>query len=188
MIEKTQILLIGGSAGSLEVVLQMLPFIKEDIEFPIVIIFHRKFTVDLVIEKILQRKTNLIVKEAEEKDVLKAGYIYIAPPDYHLLIEKDHTFSLDFSEKINFSRPSINVTFLSAADAYPKGLATIILSGANADGVEGMKKIKELGGICIVQNPESAAVDFMPNQAIKEVEVDFVSSTDELAKIINQLN
>ncbi len=77
---------------------------------------------------------------------------------------------------------------MSAADAYPKGLATIILSGANADGVEGMKKIKELGGICIVQNPESAAVDFMPNQAIKEVEVDFVSSTDELAKIINQLN
>lgn len=91
--------------------------------FPIIIVLHRKNSSDSVLTDVFASKTALVVKEAEEKDSLTAGCIYIAPADYHLLIEKDHTLSLDFSEKVNFSRPGIDVTFETAAEAFQSELA-----------------------------------------------------------------
>src|SRR5690606_15964808 len=115
--------------------------------------------------ELFSNKTSIPVKEIDEKEQIKRGMIYIAPPDYHTLIEKDKTFSLDFSEKVNYSRPGIDVTFQTAAEAYGQGAAAILLSGANADGTSGLDTIKAFGGITIVQSPQTAEVDFMPSYA-----------------------
>lgn len=112
-----ELLVVGGSAGSLDVILKVLPSIRSNFNIAIVIVLHRKNNFESVLTSLFAAKTSLPVKEAEEKDVIEPGCIYIAPADYHLLVEKNSTFSLDFSEKVNFSRPSIDVTFESAADA-----------------------------------------------------------------------
>ena len=111
-------------------------------------------------------RTKLKVKEVEDKDYILPGHVYIAPPDYHLLLEDENTFSLDASEKIYFSRPSIDVTFESVAEVFGAAVIGILLSGANADGAIGLSKIQQAGGFTIVQDPESAEVDYMPRQAI----------------------
>ncbi len=179
--------LIGGSAGSLEVLIETIPKLKEGLSFPIVIILHRKNSNESVLRDLLKEKTKLEIIEIEEKNPIISGNIYLAPPDYHLLIEKNFTFSLDFSEKINYSRPSIDVTFQSATDIYKSELAALLLSGANADGVEGLKAIKNAGGTTIVQNPDDARVAFMPKQAIKSLSIDYVLNKENIADFINNL-
>jgi two-component system chemotaxis response regulator CheB len=135
---------------------------------------------------LLESKTSWQVREAEEKQTIMKDHIYLAPADYHLLIEKDRTLSLDVSEKVNFSRPSIDVSFESAAEVYGTKLAAILLSGANDDGVAGLKKVKACGGVAIVQNPQTAAVAYMPQQAINNLAVDKIINPDELGLLINQ--
>ena len=128
------IVLIGGSAGSLSRVLRLLPHITKELNITVVLIFHRKEAEDSTLKDILTYKSELNVKEVEDKDPILKHHIYIAPADYHLLLEKDLTFSLDISEKVNFSRPSIDVTFETAADAFGDSIIGLLLSGANADG------------------------------------------------------
>lgn len=181
------IIVIGGSAGSLEVILKILPKLKPKLNFAIVIVLHRKKTSDSTLLNLLTSKTHLPVREVEDKDVITAGTIFIAPPDYHLLVESNNTFSLDYSEKINYSRPSIDPTFETIADVYKKNALAIILSGANADGVYGLKTIKNKGGVVIAQNPETAEVPYMPEQAILNVDVNYVLTVDEIIEFINAL-
>lgn len=180
-----ELLVIGGSAGSLEVLLRVLPLLHKDLPLSLVIVLHRKSTSDTSLIDLLSAKTALNVKEAEEKEPILPGNIYIAPADYHLLIEADRTLSLDYSEKINFSRPCIDVTFQSAAEVYGKKLACLLLSGANADGVEGLKAVKKLGGITAVQNPDTAEVSFMPQQAVEQTQPDYVLDINNIADFIN---
>jgi two-component system chemotaxis response regulator CheB len=149
---------------------------------------HRGTEPDPLLQFILSSKTSLSVKEAEEKEKIQPGIIYIAPGDYHLLIEKDHTFSLDFSEKVNFSRPSIDVTFSIAAEAYGATLACLLLSGANADGTEGLVIAKAAGGIAAVQDPATASVPFMPQHAISKMQPDYILPAGEIASFINNLS
>jgi two-component system chemotaxis response regulator CheB len=184
--EHCQALVIGGSAGSLEVLLKVLPNLDIIISFPIIIVLHRKSGKDSMLTDLLATKTKLPVKELEEKEKIMPGMVYIAPPNYHLLIEKNKTFSLDASEKINFSRPSIVVTFESAAEVYNKNLVCLLLSGANSDGTLGLKKIKKNGGTTIVQNPESAVVNYMPQYALENVEIDEVLNPEDIANYINK--
>ena len=127
------------------------------------------------------------VREVEDKETMLPAVIYLAPANYHLLLEKDGTFSLDISEKINYSRPSIDVTFESAADVYGAQAVGLLLSGSNSDGTEGLKKIKAAGGKVIIQQPSSAEVSYMPQQALKEMEADAVLSSGEMAGYINSL-
>ena len=181
-------LVIGGSAGSLDVLIRILPEIDVNINFPIIIVIHRKQGMDSLLSDLLSSKTKLSVKEVEEKEELKARTIYIAPSDYHLLIEKDYTFSLDYSEKINYSRPSIDVTFQSAAEVFADKLACILLSGSNADGVNGLLVVKRYGGKVAVQEPSSAQVDYMPSQAILHVAIDRILEIEEMPDYINALN
>jgi two-component system chemotaxis response regulator CheB len=101
-----------------------------------------------------------------------------------VLIEKDHSFSLDYSERVNFSRPSIDVSFRSAADAYGKALTAVLLSGANADGAGGLEFVRERGGLTVVQDPETAEVSFMPENAIARGKVDFVLRPEEMPDVI----
>ena len=186
--EKCEALLIGGSAGSLDVLLKVLPDLKSALVFPIVIVLHRKPGKESLLTDLLNTKTNLKVKEIEEKEQLTPGIIYIAPPSYHLLIEKNKTFSLDASEKINFSRPSIDVSFTSAAEIFGRNLVAILLSGANSDGSDGLQKVHQNGGYTIVQNPDSAVARFMPEYALGHVKINSVLNPEEMASFINQLS
>ncbi|MRX47176.1 chemotaxis protein CheB [Pedobacter puniceum] len=182
------IFIIGGSAGSLKVLLEVLPQLHHHLKFPIIIVLHRKGYADSQLSFLLSTKTNLKVVEPDDKDILEPGYIYIAPPDYHLLIESDKTISLDFSEKLNFSRPSIDVTFSSAAKVFKENTFAILLSGANADGVAGLNHVKANNGTTLVQNPVTAEVNYMPLQAITQSKIDFVLNPDEIAAFINKLD
>ena len=180
-------LIIGGSAGSLDVLLKVLPDINPLVAFPIIIVLHRKAGKDSLLTDLLSSKTEMRVKEIEEKEKIKPATIYIAPPNYHLLIEKDETFSLDASEKINFSRPSIDVTFESAAEVYRDDLVCFLLSGANSDGTLGLQKVKKRGGRAIIQNPGSSIVPFMPEYAVEHVKIDQILDLEKMAKYINEL-
>lgn len=186
--ENCNALIIGGSAGSIEVLLNVLPGLNSFLDFPIVIVLHRKSGKDNILTDILSTKTQLRVKELEEKEKIKPSTIYLAPPNYHTLIEADQTFSLDASEKVNFSRPSIDVTFESAAEVFKNNLVCLLLSGANNDGTEGLKKVKDKGGKVIIQDPNSAIVRYMPEFAIEHVNPDAVLDETEMAAYINKLS
>ncbi len=181
-------LVIGGSAGSLDVLLRVLPDLSPDLSFPIIIVVHRKHGADSLLPELLSGKTKLLVKEVDEKEKIRAGVIYIAPSDYHLLIEKDHTFSLDYSEKINYSRPSIDVTFQAAAEIYQQNVVCMLLSGSNADGVNGLKTVKAFGGLAVIQDPKSAQVSYMPAQAAENVKIDYTLSIKDTSEFINLLS
>ncbi|MGV3767623.1 MAG: chemotaxis protein CheB [Chitinophagaceae bacterium] len=179
--------MIGGSAGSIDVLLTMLPALKPDFNGVVILVLHRKRYDDAVLASLFTEKAKLPVKEAEEKERLQPGTVYLAPADYHLLLEKDHSFSLDYSEKVHYCRPSIDVSFESAADVFGNRMAAILLSGANADGVEGLKQVKNAGGFTIVQSPDFALVDYMPKQALQHAPVDKIMYEHETVHLLNAL-
>lgn len=182
-----ELLVIGGSAGSLEVIIKAFPDLPDTLPFAIIIVLHRKQNTDHALVELLTAKTKHPVIEAREKETLKKGNIYIAPADYHLLIEDDRTLSLDYSEQVNFSRPSIDLTFQTAAEAYQSSLAVLLLSGASADGVEGMELVKILRGITAVQDPKSAEVSYMPQKALDKMNVDYIVKADRVSDFVRYL-
>jgi two-component system, chemotaxis family, protein-glutamate methylesterase/glutaminase len=179
-----RVVIIGGSAGSLNALMQILPHLSAIRSFAIVIVLHRKSTDEQTLEELIALKTIINVKPVEDKVPFSPGFIYIAPSNYHLLFEKNSTLSLDTSEKINYSRPSIDVSFESAAEVYKNNLTGILLSGSNADGTQGLKAIKNEGGIIIVQDPNSAEMPFMPNHAIQNTTPDYILNIQEILQFI----
>jgi two-component system chemotaxis response regulator CheB len=179
---------IGGSTGSIDVLLRLLPALKAPLLFTLIIVVHRRNTADSALADLLSIKTTIPLKEVDDKDIIEQGSIYLAPADYHLLIEQDGTFSLDDSEKVNYSRPSIDVTFESASDVYGRTLVGIIQSGANADGTAGLTVIKKGGGVLVAQKPQTAQIGYMPQQAILHADVDLILDVDELIEFVNGLN
>lgn len=187
-ISDCKVVIIGGSAGSLNALMQILPELPKLNGFAIVIVVHRKSTDDQTLEELIMLKSSVPVKPVEDKVPLVPGFIYIAPSNYHLLFEKSETLSLDISEKINYSRPSIDVSFESAAEIYGKSLVGIILSGSNTDGTYGLKAIKAGGGTIVVQNPTVAEMPFMPHNAILNTDTDFVLDNHEILEFISLIN
>jgi two-component system chemotaxis response regulator CheB len=183
-----QLLVIGGSAGSLDVLLHILPQVKSKMEMAIIIVLHRKSSPQTSLADLLSIRTKHKVKEADDKEQIKSGMIYLAPADYHLLIEPDRSMAMDDSEKVNFSRPSIDVTFETAADVYEDKLTCLLLSGANNDGTEGLKRVKSLGGRVWIQNPQNAEVSQMPKNALASIKADAVLDEDKMADFINLLD
>lgn len=186
--QNCKLLIIGGSAGSLEVLIELLPKLNFMPTFAIVLVLHRKSSEDSTLEELITYKTNIPVNEVEDKTLLLPGNIYIAPSDYHLLFENNGSLSLDTSEKINYSRPSIDVSFESAAEVYGSSLIGILLSGANADGTHGLEIIKKEGGITVVQVPETAQMPFMPQSAIENSNPDFILDIGGIKNFILQIN
>lgn len=187
MISGSKVVLIGGSAGSIHVLIEALPHLKPDSPLCIVIVLHRKAHPESTLSMLLNAHSQLPVLEVTDKMLLERGKIYLAPADYHLLFEQDLHMSLDVSEKVNFSRPSIDVTFYSAAQVFGEDAVGILLSGANSDGVEGLAYIAQYGGTICVQDPNTAEVDFMPRQALNQLLVDDVLSPRDIADYINNL-
>lgn len=178
---------IGGSAGSLELILKIIAEIPSATTATFLIILHRKNDQASIFENLVRNRSILPVKEVEDKDPILQGYVYIAPPDYHLLIEKGRSFSLDTSEKVHHSRPSIDVSFESVAEVFGENVVGVLLSGANADGARGLLSIKNAGGTTIVQDPSSAEVPYMPQQAIHLDAAEFICETNELPFLVKSL-
>ena len=183
-----QLVMIGGSAGSLEVILQLLPNLDADLPFPIVIVLHRRSVTPLGIESLLSYKTDLKVREIEDKMPMASGEIFIAPVDYHLLVESDKSFALDISEKVHYSRPSIDVALESACDVYGSEMCGILLSGANSDGAAGMKCLSDKGAVTAIQEPSTCLVDVMPLSARKVIPDVKSLLPSDLAFFINNLS
>lgn len=178
---------IGASAGGVQALQKVLAPLPVDFTLPILVVQHRWSTPDDFLAFSLNESCRLTVKEAEEKERATAGYVYIAPADYHLLVERDKTLSLSIDAKICYARPSINVLFETAAEAYRSGLIGIILTGANHDGTAGLKRIKEMGGLTIAQDPLTAENAIMPHSAIEGNAVQRVLSLAEIATFLGQL-
>ncbi len=140
-----KLVLIAGSAGSLQVILAVLMAMGRQYPIPVLVVLHRNNVFESSLEELLSTRTNLVIKEVEEKEPIVPGVVYLCPADYHVLVEKDLTFSLDYSERVNYSRPSIDVTMRSAADVYGEGLIALLLSGGNADGSDGMEYVQYQG-------------------------------------------
>ena len=138
--------------------------------------------------KFLNDKSNLTINEADEKEEIEKGNIYIAPSNYHLMIERNKTFSLTIDERVNYSRPSIDVLFESAAEAYKNKLIGVILTGSNNDGTKGIKRIKEYGGLIIAQDPETAESSYMPASAIAAIQPDYILSLENIIELLIKLD
>lgn len=180
-----KLIIFGGSSGSLDALLTVFTFLDPAFNIPIVVVVHRNSNANESLAQVLASKTDLLIKEADEKEFVLPGKVYIAPPDYHLLFEKNGSLSLDDSEKVRFSRPSIDVSFQSAADVYKKELVAVLLSGSNADGAAGMLAIKQQGGVTIIQNPEEALFNHMPLQAKSKTSIDHTLTAVEIARLLN---
>lgn len=162
---KPDIIIIGGSAGAFDSILSILKNLDKKINTPIVIILHRLKNTNSTFEEILQRNTHYTVKEIDDKDKIESGFVYTAPANYHVLVEEDFTFSLDASELVNFSRPSIDVTFESFSIVLKEKCCGILLSGSNQDGAIGLKIIAENNGKTYIQDCTEAEFAIMPKSA-----------------------
>lgn len=186
--DASKVVVIGGSAGSIDALMKLFPLLQKPIGFTLIIVLHRKNSVDSSLADLFSMKTSIPVSEVEDKDPIQSGKIYVAPADYHLLVEEENIFALDASEKINYSRPSLDVTYESVAEVFGPSAIGILLSGANADGTDGLRIIKKAGGLTIVQDPATAQTPFMPHHALQHVQIDFVFSVEEIARFLNHLS
>jgi len=180
-------IVIGVSAGGMNALGQIIPRLPADFPLPVIVVQHISPQSDNYMIRHFNNISKIRVKEADEKEKIKPGTVYFAPPNYHLMVENDFTFSLSVEERVNFSRPSIDVLFDTAVEAYWGSLIGIILTGANNDGSNGLKRIKECGGFTIVQNPDNSEVSAMPEAALKLVKVDKILDVDKIAGFLMKL-
>ena len=159
---------VGTSWGGLAALRTLVAGLPETFQMAIVLVQHRHKDSDHLLRALLQERCALEVCEVEDKMPIEHGRIYVAPPDYHTLVEPGH-FSLSTEAPVRYSRPSIDVTFASAADSYAHRTVGIVLTGANADGSEGLSRISERGGMAIVQDPATAESRVMPEAATRRV-------------------
>ncbi len=178
---------IGASTGGLKSLKTILSGLRSDFPLAVVITIHRHPDSDDHLERLLDADCQVPVKQAVEKETAKGGVVYVAPPNYHLLIEDGYTFSLSIGKAVNYARPSIDVLFESAAYVYGSKLIGIVLTGANDDGSLGLKSIKGRQGLTIVQAPQTAEVNEMPKAAIARADPDYILPTEEIGPFINDL-
>lgn len=185
---KYDLIVIGTSAGGLNALTEILSELSHRFPIPILVVQHRMSSAGSMLEDVLQSKCELIIKQADEKHNILPGKVYIAPSDYHLLVEENGTLSLSSDEKVCFSRPSIDVLFESAAYAYRERLLGIVLTGANQDGANGVRAIRAYGGSILVQDPAEAAYSLMPDSAIETGCADIVLTLKGIAEYLKRMD
>ncbi|MBC7920094.1 MAG: chemotaxis protein CheB [Ferruginibacter sp.] len=181
-------IVIGGSAGSFQGISRILSALPTDFELPIILCLHRLKHVRNGFVEALNIKSAVLLEEPEDKENIKKGKIYLAPSNYHLCVELGNTFALSTEEMVNNSRPSIDITLETAAYTYRNRLIGILLSGANKDGAWGMKKIKDRGGLTIVQEPSECMIDTMPAAALSLTPVDYVLTIGDIIEFLKELD
>jgi len=185
MKRKVDLVVIGGSAGAIDVLQRILPSLPGDFSPATVVVIHVAPDGPGLLTEIFTTKVGLKVKLAEDKEPIAGGTIYFAASDYHLLVEKDGTFALSVDERVHYSRPAIDVLFESAAEAYGERLLGVILSGANGDGAAGLRAIARAGGITAVQSLETAEMIAMPAAALEAVPESIEVDATALAELLN---
>lgn len=184
---KYKVVVIGVSTGGAKALKTILSVLPSKFALSVIIVMHRHKDPGSYLERSLDIECKMHVKQADEKEEIKAGVVYVAPPNYHLLIEDDGMFSMSVEEAVNYARPSIDVVFESAAGVYGERLVGVILTGANKDGSQGLKKVKEAGGLAIVQTPETSEVAAMPRAAISTVNPDYVLPLEKIGPLLRKL-
>jgi two-component system chemotaxis response regulator CheB len=185
--KRIEAITIGGSAGALEALSEILPALPTGFALPIVVVIHIPPNKQSYLPDVLGSMCALPVKEAEDKEPLSPGTIYVAPPDYHVLIEKRHCLSLSVDAPVHYSRPAIDVLFDSAADAYGERVAGVLLAGGSADGALGLARITRAGGLALVQAPHTATVRTMPEAALGLGNVDHALAPNALGAYLAEL-
>jgi two-component system, chemotaxis family, protein-glutamate methylesterase/glutaminase len=181
-------IVMGASAGGVEALMALLPGLSVGFRLPIFIVLHLPRDRASLLARIFQEKCALPVCEAVDKEPVRPGTVYFAPPDYHLLIDAGPSLALSADELVNYSRPSIDVLFESAADIYAARLLGIILTGANEDGAEGLAAVLAAGGIGIVQRPDSAQVKQMVVSALKRNPTSGVLDLAQISALLRTLD
>jgi len=180
-------LIIGGSAGSFQVITRILAELPKDFPLPVLLCLHRLKHVRSGFMETLALRSAIPIEEPFDKDIIRPGKAYLAPANYHMLVDIANSITLSIDEPVNHSRPSIDLSYITAAKAYREKLLAIILSGANKDGAYGIKKVKELGGTVIVQDPNECEVKTMTEAAIKITKVDYIYTVNEIVKYLKTL-
>ena len=179
-----ELICIGASWGGLHAVSRLLAEIPRELEQAIVIAQHRHPDSRAGgLPQLLKFQTTRPVCDVEDKMAIEPSHVYLAPPDYHLLVERG-SFALSLDERVQFARPSIDVLFETAADAYRERVIGVILTGANEDGAAGLRRIKQLGGVAIIQDPAEAVRPSMPEAAIAATAADAVLPLAEIGKFL----
>lgn len=181
-----EMVVVGSSLGGLNALEVLFAGLPKNFPTPIAVAQHRHLDSEKMLSDFLQEKSNLPVIEAEDKEVILPGRVYLAPADYHLLIEEGR-FALSTEAPVSHARPSIDVLFESAADAYSEKVVGMILTGASDDGAKGLAKIKAQGGRAIVQEPATAESPTMPKAAISAVKVDWILPLSDIAPFLVNL-
>jgi two-component system, chemotaxis family, protein-glutamate methylesterase/glutaminase len=184
---QAEAVVIGASAGALEALSVILPALPAGFRLPLIVVVHVPPDKRSMLAELFQAKCGIPVREAEDKEPVLDGTVYFAPPDYHLLVEADGSLALSSDEPVLYSRPSIDVLFESAADAYGSALIAIILTGANQDGAKGMKAVAEAGGVALVQNPDEAFASAMPEAAMQMCPGARAMSLDAIAAYLQEV-
>lgn len=176
--------MLGGSAGSFKFLFRLVQSFSPDLNKTVIIVMHRKRNYYSGLIKLFSEHSKLMLWEVCDKDVIKKNFIYVAPANYHTLIEKDGHFGLDVSDQVWFSKPSIDVTFESASDVFKDKCTAILLSGANQDGAEGLLKLRNSGALTITQDPDNAEMPEMPKAAIAINAAEYVLTMDEIFELL----
>lgn len=184
---RPEAIVIGASAGALEALSVILPALPMGFNLPVIVVVHIPPDRRSILSELFRAKCRIAVLEVEDKQPIDGGTVYFAPPDYHLLVEINRTLSLSNEEPVLYSRPSIDVLFESAADAYGPALIAIVLTGANGDGAKGMHAVSTAGGTAIVQSPDGAFASAMPEAAIAMCPGAQVMSLDAIAAYLQKV-
>lgn len=183
-----QLVVVGASSGGLDALLTLLAALSPEYCLPLLVVLHQRANRESGVPAMLARHTHLQVLEVEDKLSISSGHLYVAPPNYHVLIEKEKLLSLSIEPPVNYCRPSIDVTLDSAAFVYRERLVACVLSGANQDGADGAREVKRRGGRVFVQDTAEAQVSTMPQAVAAAVSVDGMLSMGGMAAMLNRMN
>ena len=177
-------LILGGSAGSFKLLFRLVKQLPDTLNKTVLIIIHRKKNFFSEIEKLFAENSRMLLREISDKEPVNKNTIYIAPANYHTLVEENKVFSLDVSDAVWYSKPSIDVTFESVADVYKDRCTAVLFSGANQDGAEGLLKLRNNGALTIAQHPDDAEMPEMPMAAIKIKAAEYILTTEEIFELL----
>ena len=184
---RVEAVMIGASAGGFEALLAILQGLPPTYPMPLVAVLHLPDHHESRLAELFGYRLELQAREARDKEPLAPGVLYFAPPGYHLSIENDYSFSLSGEDRVSYARPSIDVLFASAADAYGPSVAGVLLTGANFDGAAGLAGMRVAGGLTVVQDPASAEVRTMPEAALRRMTPDLILPLAEINSLLRRL-